>query len=33
MGQITSGYKFCTDSSDQVTGISNLTGGVFVGCN
>ena len=32
-GDITSGYKFCSDSADQITGISNLTGGVFVGCN
>ena len=32
-GQITSGLKFCSDSSDQVTAISNLTGGIDVGCN
>ena len=32
-GDITSEYKFCSDSADQVTGISNLTGGVIVGCN
>jgi len=32
-GDITSGYKFCSDSADQITGISNLTGGVLVGCN
>jgi hypothetical protein len=32
-GGITSEYKFCSDSADQITGISNLTGGVIVGCN
>ena len=32
-GQLTSGFKFCTDSTDQITAISNLTGGVNIGCN
>ncbi len=32
-GQITSGLKFCCDSTDQKTTIFNLTGGVDVGCN
>ena len=32
-GGITSGFKFCSDSADQITGISNLTGGVIVGCD
>ena len=33
MGQVTGGFKFCCDSTDQVTTISNLTGGVNVSCN
>jgi hypothetical protein len=32
-GQVTEQYKFCCDSSEQVIAISNLTGGVNVGCN
>ena len=32
-GSLTSQYKFCIDSTDQITAISNLTGGVNVGCN
>ena len=32
-GGITSEFKFCSDSADQITGISNLTGGVIVGCD
>ena len=32
-GSLTSKYKFCIDSTDQITAISNLTGGVNVGCN
>tara|TARA_B100000963_G_C22617229_1_gene667983 strand:+ start:1251 stop:2375 length:1125 start_codon:yes stop_codon:yes gene_type:complete len=32
-GSLTSQYKFCIDSTDQITTISNLTGGVNVGCN
>lgn len=32
-GQKTEKYKFCCDSSEQVIAISNLTGGVNVGCN
>jgi hypothetical protein len=32
-GQITSQYKFCCDSTEQIITISNLTGGVDVGCN
>ena len=32
-GQTTSQYKFCCDSSEQIITISNLTGGVNVGCN
>ena len=32
-GQITSQYKFCCDSTEQIITISNLTGGVNVGCN
>ncbi len=32
-GPVTSGYKFCIDSTDQITAISNLTGGENVGCN
>lgn len=31
--QLTSGFKFCTDSTDQITAISNLTGGENCGCN
>ena len=31
-GQLTAGYKFCTDSVDQITAISNLTG-ENCGCN
>jgi len=31
-GQLTSGFKFCSDSSNQIISISNLTGGVDVGC-
>jgi len=31
-GQLTSGFKFCSDSSSQIISISNLTGGVDVGC-
>ena len=33
MGQVTGAFKFCCDSSNQVSAISNLTGGVDVGCN
>jgi len=32
-GQKTSQYKFCCDSTEQIITISNLTGGVNVGCN
>ncbi len=32
-GQVTGEYKFCCDSSDQIIAISNLTGGLDVGCN
>ena len=32
-GPLTSGFKFCTDSIDQITAISNLTGGEDCGCN
>ena len=32
-GSLTSQYKFCIDSTDQISAISNLTGGVNVGCN
>ena len=32
-GSLTSQYKFCIDSTDQITAISNLTGGVNAGCN
>ncbi len=32
-GQITSGFKFCSDSTNQVTAILNLTGNEDVGCN
>ena len=31
-GQLTAGFKFCSDSSNQIISISNLTGGVDVGC-
>jgi len=31
-GPLTAGLKFCSDSSNQITSISNLTGGVDVGC-
>jgi hypothetical protein len=32
-GQITSEFKFCCDSAEQVIAISNLSGGEQVGCN
>ena len=32
-GQITNEFKFCCDSAEQIIAISNLTGGVQVGCN
>jgi hypothetical protein len=32
-GQITSEFKFCCDSTEQIIAISNLSGGEQVGCN
>jgi len=32
-GQITSEFKFCCDSAEQIIAISNLSGGEQVGCN
>jgi hypothetical protein len=32
-GQITSEFKFCCDSAEQIIAISNLSGGELVGCN